>query len=80
MQPRKGTIMPITTDLPTVHAELIEHLKKCSAHLSNAAYYLEHPETYADDAKTRSVSRALIRAALMLADEWKLLDEAEKLG
>jgi hypothetical protein len=72
--------MPTVTDLPTVHAELITTLKAISAHFSNAAYFLDHPETYSDDAKTCDTSAALISMALRQVDYWKIREQGEQLA
>jgi hypothetical protein len=57
-----------TTDLATIHAELIKSLKSASNHLSNAAYFLEHPEFLNDRAKSLESAQLRARAGLTVAD------------
>ena len=67
----------MTTTIQPTTAETISQLNRVSNNLSNAAYYLEHPEKYNDDAKTRETVGALIEVALWQATYFDLAGQAE---
>jgi len=67
----------MTTTIQPTTAETISQLNRVSNNLSNAAYYLEHPETYNDSATTRETVGALISIALWQAAEFDLAGQAE---